>query len=154
MIPLFVQPDEASMKKKYEIKLTVEEKKKLQSLITKGSEKARKLTRCRILLMADKGQSAREISSSLLINEKTVFNICSRYCKEGLNPVLDEKPRSGAPTLFDGKLRAKITALACSKPPEGRGQWSLRLLADKAIELQYVDFISHTDVGRILKKTK
>jgi transposase len=142
------------MKKKYEIKLKAEEKKELQTFIRKGSGKARKLTRCRILLMADEGQSRRAISKALSINEKTVFNICSRYCKEGLNPVLDEKPRSGAPTLFDGKLRAKITALACSKPPEGRGQWSLRLLADKAVELEYVDFISHTDIGRILKKTK
>jgi transposase len=142
------------MKKKYEIKLSVEEKKLLQSLITKGSDKARKLTRCRILLMADKGQSNREISKALLIAERTVYNICSRYCREGLSPVLNERPRPGAPTLFDGKLRAKITALACSKPPEGRGQWSLRLLADRAVELEYVDFISHTDVGRILKKTK
>ena len=66
---------------------------------------------------------------------------------------LQDKPRSGRPLEFDGTQRAKITALACSQPPAGYGQWSLRLLADKAVELEYCDSISHTEVANILKKT-
>ena len=90
----------------------------------------------------------------LSINSNTVSNICRRYVEEGLEAAINEKPRPGAPTVFDGKLKAKITALACSTPPEGRSQWSLRLLSDKAVELDLVDSISHEDVRRILKKTK
>lgn len=142
------------MKKKYAIKLKGVEKNKLVRLISKGKERARKLTRCRILLLSHEGKSNTEISKALLVNLNTIRNVCGRYVEEGLDGSLNEKPRSGAPVIFNGKQRAKITALACSKAPEGRSQWSLRLLADKAIELGIVDFISHTDVGRILKKTK
>lgn len=142
------------MKKQYQIKLKAKEKKELNALIKKGSEQARTLTRCHILILVDAGQSKAEISKALAVDPNTIRNICRRYVEEGLNSAINEKSRPGAPTLFDGKLRAKLTALACSKPPEGRGQWSLRLLADKAVELAYVDSISHTDVRRILKKTK
>ena len=67
--------------------------------------------------------------------------------------MLNDKPRSGRPVEIDGPLRAKITALACSEPPEGYSRWSLRLLADKAVELQFVQELSHSYVGEILKKT-
>ncbi len=71
-------------------------------------------------------------------DQNTISNICRRYLKEGLESAINEKPRCGAPLIFEGKLRAQITALACSTPPEGRSQWSLRLLADKAVELELV----------------
>lgn len=140
--------------KGFKVKLKEKEVKILKAIIRKGVEKARKITRCRILLLCHAGKNKKEIASVLAINPNTVSNSCRRYITEGLEAAINEKPRSGAPTLFDGKLRAKITALACSSPPEGRSQWSLRLLSDKAVELDLVDSISHEDVRRILKKTK
>lgn len=140
--------------KRQQIKLKAKEKTELKALTSKGTEQARKLTRCRILLLADSGRSSASISEALSISSKTVTNVCRRYSEEGLLAAINEKQRPGAPTIFDGKVRATITALACSKAPEGHSQWSLRLLADKAVELGIVDRISHNHVGEILKKTK
>jgi len=140
--------------KGFVVKLKAKEVKILKAIIGKGVEKARKITRCRILLLCNENKKKTEIASMLSVNLNTVSNTCKRYIKEGLEAAINEKPRPGAPTLFDGKVRAKITALACSTPPEGRSQWSLRLLSDKAVELDLVDSISHEDVRRILKKTK
>lgn len=140
--------------KGFKIKLKAKEEKILKTLVSKGAEKARKITRCRILLLCNSNQSKKSIALALSIDLNTISNVCRRYLEEGLEAAINEKPRSGAPTIFDGKLKAKITALACSKPPEGRSQWSLRLLADKAVELELVDSISHMNIGRILKKTK
>ena len=136
------------------LKLTKKDQKKLKELSQRGTLKARQLNRCRILLLKAQGKSQVEIAKLLKMSQVTVHTICQRYEKEGLIGALNERPRSGKPSIFSGKQRAKITALACSNAPEGRGQWSLRLLADKAVELKFVDSISHTDVGRILKKTK
>lgn len=138
----------------FEVKLKSKEVKELKLMLRKGSEKARKLTRCRILLLCHEGKPKALISSLLCINPNTVSNSCRRYVEEGLDSALNERPRPGAPQRFDGRIKAKITALACSKPPEGHSQWSLRLLSDRVVELAFVDSISHTDVGRILKKTK
>jgi putative transposase len=140
--------------KGFKIKLKAKEIKVLKSIVSRGTEKARKITRCRILLLCNENNSKTTIASILSISPNTLSNTCRRYIEEGLESAINEKPRSGAPTLFDGKLRAKITALACSTPPAGHSQWSLRLLSDKAVELNLVDAISHTDIGRILKKTK
>lgn len=140
--------------KGFTIKLKLKEKSLLKGIVSKGKEKARKITRCRILLLCHEGKKKKEIATMFGINANTVSNTCKRYLEEGLDAAINEKPRPGAPTLFDGKLRAKITALACSVPPEGRSQWSLRLLSDKAVELCLVDTISHTEIHHILKKTK
>lgn len=142
------------MRKKYKIQLKAKERKFLKELISKGKEKARKLTRCRILLLSDDGKSDISIINMLQIARNTVRQICQRYAIEGLESAINEKPRTGAPSIFSGKQKAKITALACSNTPEGHSQWSLRLLADKAVELKLVDDISHMSVQRILKKTK
>ena len=136
------------------LKLRKNDQEKLKELSQSGTLKARKLNRCRILLLKAQGKSQVEIGKLLKMSPVTVNTICQRYEKEGLSAALNERPRSGKPSIFSGKQRAKITALACSNAPEGRSQWSLRLLADKAVELKLVDSISHTDVGRILKKTK
>lgn len=136
------------------VHLSEDERGLLKELLKKGQEKARKLTRARILLLKDEGRKESEIAESLHVDVKTVQNISRRYQKEGCEASLSEKSRSGAPTIFDGKQRAKITALACSKAPDGRSQWSLRLIADKAVELKLVDSISAMEVHRILKKTK
>ena len=136
------------------LKLIKKDRKKLKELSQSGTLKARKLNRCRILLLKAQGKSQVEIAELLKMSQVTVNAICQRYEKEGLDGAVNERPRSGKPSIFNGKDRAKITALACTDAPEGHSQWSLRLLADKAVELKLVDSISHTDVGRILKKTK
>lgn len=136
------------------LKLTKKDQKELQELSRNGTLKARKLNRCRILLLKAQGRSQVEIAKLLKMSQVTVNTICQRYENEGLQEALNERPRSGKPSIFSGKQKAMITALACSNAPEGRSQWSLRLLSDKAVELKLVDSISHTDVGRILKKTK
>lgn len=140
--------------KGFKVKLKAKEVKALKSIISKGIEKSRKITRCRILLLCHANKNKTTIATMLSVNPNTVSNICRRYVEEGLESAINEKPRSGAPTLFDGKVKAKITALACSTPPEGNSQWSLRLLSDKAVELSLVKSISHTQIGTILKKTK
>ncbi len=142
------------MNKKYVVKLKNDEQEKLNELTRKGKEKARKLRRCQILLLSDEGKPDAEIAEVLKVSVGTVANIRRRYADDGLESALNEKRRPGAPKKFQGRQKAKITALACSKPPEGHSQWSLRLLADKAVELEFVNEISHMEVHRILKKTK
>ena len=125
----------------------------LQKIVESGEEKARKITRCRVLLLADKGKTDQEISDALNVCLATIFNIRRRYSQGGLERAINEEARSGQPPKFKGKSMAKITALACSQPPEGRAKWSLRLLADRVIELDIVESISHVSVHNILKKT-
>jgi putative transposase len=141
-------------KKGYDIKLKPKERRQLTDMVKKGSEKARKITRCRILLFSEQEPTQQRVAERLDVTYHTVRNVCRHYIEEGLEAAINEKPRPGRPNVFDGKQKAKITALACSQPPEGYGQWSLRLLADQAVELKLVEAISHTDVGRILKKTQ
>ena len=135
------------------VKLSTHERQYLQKIVESGEDKARKITRCRILLLADKGKTDQEISDALNVCLATIFNIRRRYCQGGLERAISEEARSGQPPKFKGKSMAKITALACSKPPEGRAKWSLRLLADRVIELDIVETISHVSVRNILKKT-
>ena len=136
------------------IKLTGKEKKKLKAFVRKGSAKAREISRARVLLLSDSGSSPSFVSESLGSTKKTIQNIKERYLEGGLERALHDAPRPGKPPIFDGKTKAKITALACSDPDEGNSQWSLRLLSEKAVELEYVDSISHTKIATILKKTK
>lgn len=141
------------MAKAKKLRVKSKDQKRLKELISSGSMKARKINRCRILLLAAQGKSQYEIAETLEMSRTTVNEICQRYEASGLDNALNEKPRPGAPSIFTGKQKAKITALACSTPPEGAGRWNLRLLADKAIELEYVEDISHVTVRDILKKT-
>lgn len=141
------------MEKKYIVKLKMKEQKQLKEFVSKGKASARKLNRCRLLLLSHEGKTDQEICNILGIGLATAANIRRRYFQEGLSVALNEKPRSGAPKKFEGKTTAKITAIACSKPPEGRSRWSLRLLADRIVELEITDSIDYTSVDRILKKT-
>jgi len=136
----------------HQVRLKEEERKELYQYLHKGISSARSLNRARILVMADEGYSDARISESLKVSKSTVARIRKRYCQEGLQSVLEEKPRSGAPPKLDGRAKAEIVTIACSKPPEGRSRWTLRLLADKVVELNVADTISHTTVYRILKK--
>ena len=135
------------------VKLNKQERQQLEKIVRSGKDKARKITRSRILLLASNGKTDQEISEALNVSLGTIFNVRRRHSQEGLTSALNEKDRSGQPKRFKGKQMAKITAIACSKPPEGRARWSLRLLADRVIELAIVDDISHQSVHKILKKT-
>ena len=141
------------MKIKDKVKLKPKERKLLKQLISKGSEKARKITRCRILLLANEGKTDTQIIEALKVARNTIRTVRFKYVREGLEPAINEQPRPGAPKKFTGRQKAKITAIACSEPPEGRNRWTLRLIADKVVELKMVDNISHQTVKRILKKT-
>ena len=135
------------------VKLKKQSRQYLQKIVESGEDKARKITRCRILLLADQGKTDQEISDALNVCLATIFNIRRRFCRKGLERAIGEGARSGQPPKFKGKSMARITAIACSKPPEGRAKWSLRLLADRVIELDIVETISHVSIHNILKKT-
>lgn len=142
-----------AMKKRIRIQLKNNDRKRLKTIISKGQEKARKITRCRILLLSDRKEPNSRIAKVLDIALLTIRRIQQRYVEGGLDAAIEERPRPGKPPKFSGKQQAKITALACSTPPEGRSRWTLRLLADKVVELALVDDISYKTVGEILKKT-
>lgn len=145
-------------KRKYLVKLTPQQRQQLLSLIRAGDRKARQLTRARVLLLADEHRpngclNDEQIADLLHVSRATIHRIRQQFATEGLDATLDEKPRSGRPKVFCGHDAAHITALACSDPPEGHAKWSLRLLADKAVELGYVENISYVTVFNMLKKT-
>ena len=142
-----------STKAKNHVRLKSKDRKLLEQLVSKGSEKARKITRCRVLLLAGEGKNDTRIIEALGVARNTIKQVRSRYVHEGLEAAIEEQPRSGAPEKYSGRQRAKITAMACSEPPEGRSRWTLRLIADCLVELDMVDSISHQTVKRILKKT-
>jgi len=103
--------------------------------------------------MAHEGKTDTYIMETLEVARNTIRTVRARYIQEGLEAAINEQPRPGAPKKFTGRQRAKITAIACSQPPEGRSRWTLRLIADKVVELEMADDISHQTVKRILKKT-
>lgn len=145
-------------KKKYVVKLSKKQQKKLRHLTRKGEAKARQMTRARVLLLSDENRkkgakSDDQICDILDVSLSTIHRIRRQFVEEGLHAALEEKPRSGRPKVFSGKDAAKITALACTDPPEGHARWSMRLLADKVVELGYVESISYVTVFNILKKT-
>jgi len=141
------------MNKQFHTQLTDEERRELKHLIESGRKLARKITRARILLLADAGKKDQEIAEGLQVCIQTVHKVRKRFFIEKSINSLEEKPRSGKPPKLAGLTAAHITALACSDPPEGRKRWTLRLLADRAVELELVDTISHAGVRKFLKKT-
>lgn len=138
--------------RKQHLKLSESENSYLTTLISAGQLKVRKYKRVMSLFLLDEGKTMSEVSKLLRYCYPSVVNLKKRFLADGL-ACLEEKPRPGRPLVFDGEERAKITALACSETPVGRAGWSLRLLADKAVELELVESISHSGVQSILKKT-
>jgi putative transposase len=136
------------------VNLKDEDRAYLNQFISRGRASARSLTRARILLMADEDLSNKEIAEILRTTEPTIIQIKKRYCQEGLESAINERPRSGAPIKIDGTIEAQMTLLACSEPPEGRSSWTLQLIADKLIEMEVVDSISAMSVHRSFKKVK
>ena len=146
--------------KAYVVRLSGEERQRLEMLIRKGKSPARRLLKARILLKADvseagEGWSDSRIMEALDASASMVFRVRKQLVEEGLEAVLSRKQRAtpAVPPIFDGEKEAKLIALACSKPPRGRARWSLRLLENKVVELGIVDRASDSTIGRTLKKT-
>jgi hypothetical protein len=144
------------MSKHQFIYLSEEERVLLQDLIHRGESEARVQMRARIMLLSDRSQERNrtlaEVADSALCSMSTVRNVKRNYLSGGIEAALYEKPRPGAEPIFTGEVEAQLTMLACSEPPLGHARWSLRLLADRMVELTYVESISHVTVGTILKK--
>lgn len=147
--------------KKYVVRLSSEERAGLEALIGKGKSAARRLTKARILLKADvsqggegrgDGEIARGLGASVCLVQRTRRQLV----EDGLEAALSRKVRAtpAVAPIFDGEKQAKLTALACSAPPEGFARWSLRLLEQKVVELGIVDHASDSTIGRVLKKTR
>lgn len=138
--------------KKTHITLSECDKNELTALLSKGESKAKTYLRALALLELNKGKSQVEVAETTGVSTTSINKWSQKYKKEKL-AFLHDKPRSGRPVEISGEECAKITALACSAPPEGYAKWTLRLLADKIVELQLLEEISHVTVGSILKKT-
>jgi putative transposase len=138
--------------KKQHVQLTQTDRNDLEALISKGQLKARTYRRALGLLELDRGKTYTMVSETLNVAVPTLSLWAAQYRERGLK-MLEDQPRPGRPIQITGDQRAKVTALACSQPPEGYARWNLRLLADKAVELGYCEQISHTEVASILKKT-
>jgi transposase len=139
------------------IELSAEERQQLEQLIRTGSTPARTHTRARILLLSNRSQGQKrsdaDVASSLLCSIGTVRNVRRRFLSEGLQAALYDKPRPGQKPKVTGDVEARLTMLACSQPPKGHARWTLRLLADRMVELGYIESVSHVTVGEVLKKT-
>ena len=138
--------------KKQHVRLSTADKTQLESLLSKGSLTVKAFKRATALLELNRGRSFNAVAETLDVCLQSVSAWSKAYSTQGLS-LLADKPRSGRPIEIDGKQRAKITALACSQAPVGHARWSLRLLADKCVELGYCDHLSHEWAGVILKKT-
>lgn len=144
--------------KKYIVRLTNEERLQLTEVINKGKGAAYKIKHANIMLKADADGPAwtdEQIAKAFSVHWNTVRNVRQRFVEQGLEAALNRKKLDGPfyQQIIDGEVEAKLIALSCSEPPEGYSRWSLRLLADKTVELQIVDTICHETVRRTLKKT-
>ena len=139
-------------KKKYLVDLSSDERETLLQLVRRGKHSSRKVTRARILLLAADGFTDEQIVTSLTTAFATVERTRKRFVEEGLG-CLNERPRRGQAPKLTGKQEAHLIAIACSTPPEGRARWTLRLLADKVVELKFTDSIARETIRQVLKKT-
>lgn len=143
---------------RYRIKLLKSEVDELNSIINKGTHSAQTVRTAYILLNCDEGPFSEKvtnekISQVLKVGMRTIDRVKKRFIEEGLEAALERRlTQRTYEKKVDGDLEAKLVSLCCSEPPEGYARWSVRLLADKLIELQYVDAISHVTVHKALKK--
>ena len=138
--------------KKEHVKLTDEDRTDIENLLAKGHLAVKTHKRAQALLELERGRTFTEVAAIVGVTIQTTSTWAKKYKAAGL-AFLTDQPRSGRPPVIDGVQRAKITALACSEAPEGYERWSLRLLAEHAVQLEIVDQISYMEVSRILKKT-
>lgn len=146
---------------RYVVTLTEEERDMLSALASQGSHRSQKILNALLLLACDRGpfRSARstneEISRVLNVSMRKIDRVKKRFVEDGLETTLNgTKGQRFYPKKADGDFEAHLVALSCSEPPEGFSRWSLRLLADRAVELDYIDSVSHETVRRVLKKTR
>ena len=144
---------------RYKVTLTQEEISELSSIAKKGKHNSSKVVNALILLCCDEGKFNKDrftteiISKVLKVSPRKIERLKKKFVEEGFDSVLDRRPTSRRYNKkVDGDLEAQIIAVCCSEPPKGFGQWSLRLLADKIVELEYVDCISHETIRKVLKK--
>jgi transposase len=144
--------------KKYKVYLPGEERRKLEKLIKTGKHAAQKIIRANLLLYLDENQggvgSQERIAEQCKVSTALIYKVSRQYAEEGLEATLERKKRETPPKqpIVTGEVEARIIALACEEPPEGRTRWTLRLLEEKVVELQIVDAISDNTIGRLLKK--
>ena len=144
---------------KYKVTLTKEEREELLSIISKGKHTSQKYRNAYILLNCDEGEHGKKVTNEkicevLKVGMRTIDRVKKRFVEEGFDAVLQRKPTSRVyERKMDGDAEAHLVALCCDEPPEGYSRWNLRLLADKMVELNYVDEISHEAVRQVLKKT-
>jgi hypothetical protein len=144
----------------FRVMLELVEREQLRTLLTTGRHAARKLLNAQILLLSDRGpdgpgRTAEEISQLLPVCSRSVERLRKRFVLEGLEAALSRKPPNRVyERVLDGDAEARLTAIACSTPPEGRDRWTITLLQDRLVTLQVVDKVSRSTVQRTLKKTR
>jgi transposase len=143
---------------KFVVRLSEEERSELEGIVGRGRVAAAKRRRAQILLKSaagpdDSGLTDAQVAEALTVGMTTVHRVRKAYVEQGLTAALERKPMSRRPRKLDGAAEAKLVALACSPPPEGRASWTMQLLADRLVELQIVGSISDDTVHRTLKKT-
>ena len=144
---------------RYKVVLTEKERKELLKIISQGKSSAKIIMHANILMASDesngKGWSEHEIAEQYHVHFQTVHTIRKEYAMNGIEVAIGRKQRITPPTpvKITGDVQARIIAMSCGTPPEGRSRWTLRLLADKSVELEIIDSISYVSIGEILKKT-
>lgn len=144
---------------KYVIELSEADRSVLSDIVSKGTSSARTILRANILLASDKNgkryMTVAEIAEVYHTTPTTVQNVRTSYCEKGLDATISRKKRETPPipAKITGDVEARVIALACGNPPEGYSKWTLRLLANRTVELGYIDEISYVSISRILKKT-
>ena len=142
--------------RKHLVRLTATQRSTLEKFVSCGQQKAREITRARILLLADAGHTDAEIVTALGCCRPMVWAIRKRYAAGNFDTivaVLHEAPRGGRPVRVDSRVEAQITLIACSDPPPGAARWTLHLIADRLVKLEAIESISHERVRQALKKT-
>lgn len=145
---------------RYRVTLTQQERTQLEQLTANSKTARHKFLHARTLLLVDASKEGpawklADVAQALGITSRTIEHIKKRFVEDGLDSALNRKPRQGPPAnlKFDGRFQARVTALACSKAPEGYARWTIRLLADKVVELGIVEKASTMTIHRTLKKT-
>ena len=146
------------MRKIYRVVLSAEEREELRALVSKGKSAARKQTHARVLLLCDESDGKRradmEVASTLSVGRSTVERVRRRFVEEGLESALNpRKQLRFRRKALDGEAEARLLAVACGKPPEGRARWTVRLLAERLVELEVVESVGMETVRQTLKKT-
>ena len=148
------------MSPRYRVTLTKEERKELDAMTHRGKTHARRFIHARALLLCDAGAdgpawNVADVATALGVTSRAIEHLKKRFVEDGIEAALDRKPREKPPreVVFDGAFEARLITLACSDAPEGHRRWTVRLLADKAVELRFAESVSHMTVQRVLKKT-